>query len=113
MRPKLAIQRAPAPRPEEAPGLACSDVETYELPCADGLMAAGIALMTAFAQPASNACQPPAKLRLLLARKIVSHLEVMGRHPAIQAPLRQVLAQARVHWLQVLQSELAAQPHVL
>lgn len=68
------------------------------LPCPEALLAGTLALMTSWADPCPNARLEPARLRPLLARKLVSNLALMSQHPAFSAPLRQVLAQAQRRW---------------
>jgi hypothetical protein len=78
-----------------------------EHPCPQGLIAANVALMTAYAQPAAGARVDAASQRRLVARKIVSNLSCLRQHPLLSAPLRQVMAQAHERWHE-LAAELAA-----
>lgn len=71
------------------------------LPCPEALLAGTLALMTSWADPCPHARVEPARLRPLLARKLVSNLALMSQHPAFSAPLRQVLAQAQRRWAEL------------
>lgn len=73
-------------------------------PCLQGLIAANVALMTAYANPAPDARLCAEAQRRLLARKVVSNLFFLREHPLLSPGLRQVMANAHQHW-----AELAAQ----
>lgn len=68
-------------------------------PCVQGLIAANVALMTAYANPAPGATVDLAGQRRLLARKLVSNLSFLREHPLLSPALRQVMAHAHQHWL--------------
>ena len=87
--------QAEASEPESA---AAGERRDAALPCPEALLAGTLALMTSWADPCPNARLAPARLRPLLARKLVSNLALMSQHPAFSAPLRQVLAQAQGRW---------------
>ena len=70
-------------------------------PCALALIAANVALMSAYANPTHGAGPDGAGHRALLARKVVSNLGLLQQHPALPPALRQVMANAHDHWLQV------------
>jgi hypothetical protein len=67
-------------------------------PCVQGLIAANVALMTAYANPAPGARVNPEAQRRLLARKVVSNLFFLREHPLLSPPLRQVMDHALRHW---------------
>ena len=69
-----------------------------ELPCAIGLLAATLALMTGHAAPEPAARVDPGTLQRLTARKIVSNLFFLQRHPALPPALRQVAARLHGRW---------------
>lgn len=69
-----------------------------ELPCAAGLLAATLALMTGHAAPEPGARVDADTLRCLTARKIASHLRVLQQHPGLPPGLRQVAAQLQARW---------------
>lgn len=76
---------------------------THEIPLAhdEALLAATLALMTAYAGPPHDARVDAATLRCLMARKIVLTLERLRAHPALSDGLRQVVATAQGHWAQL------------
>lgn len=73
--------------------------DTAAYPCVQGLIAANVALMTAYAHPAPDARLDAEAQRRLLARKVVSNLFFLCEHPLLSPGLRQVMANARQHWL--------------
>jgi hypothetical protein len=75
-------------------------------PCVQGLIAANVALMTAYANPAPDARVQASAQRLLMARKIVSNLFFLREHPLLSPALRQVMAHAHQRWL-----DIARAPH--
>ncbi len=81
--------------------------DQIETPCAFGLLAATVALMTRYADPAPDATVDIDKMRNLLARKIVSNLFFLQHHPSVPPSFGQVMAQAREHW-----AGIARQPGV-
>lgn len=72
--------------------------DQLETPCAFGLLAATVALMTRYADPAPDAKVDIDKMRDLLARKIVSNLFFLQHHPSVPPGFSHVMAQARRHW---------------
>lgn len=98
-------------RPEAGADLTESD--TPDLPCAQALLAAVVALMSAYANPAPDTRQDLAVHRRLLARKVVSNLFFLRQHPAVPAPLRQVMAQATSHWAVLAEGPVATTPVAL
>lgn len=91
---------------------ATTDAEDAEAgasyPCVQGLIAANVALMTAYANPAPDARVDLVSQRRLLARKVASNLFFLREHPLLSPALRQVMAQAHQHW--VLLAAAAAAP---
>ena len=71
------------------------------LPCEQALLAATLALMTAYARPAEDARLDADGQRQLMARKIVSNLFFLREHPALGAGMRQVVTRMHGHWLQL------------
>ena len=86
--------------------LSAPDVD--ELPSIDALIAGTVALMTTWADPCPHAPLPPADLRRLVARKVVSNLFFLQHHPLLSPPLRQSLAHAHARWVGLAHAE---QPH--
>ncbi|MFN3295919.1 hypothetical protein [Caldimonas sp.] len=60
--------------------------EEHELPCAEGLLAASLALMIGYADPAACPGHRP-----LLARKISDNLAALCEHPLLNPNFRTVL----------------------
>lgn len=73
------------------------------LPCAIGLLAATMALMTGHADPAPGAKVDAATLQRLTARKIVSNLFFLQQHPGLPPGLRQVARQLHARWVSLAQ----------
>lgn len=69
------------------------------MPCAVGLLAGTLALMTAHASPEPTARVDAVTQRRLMARKIVSNLFFLQHHPDAPPPLRQVAANMHERWL--------------
>lgn len=69
------------------------------MPCAVGLLAGTLALMTAHASPEPTARVDSVTQRRLMARKIVSNLFFLQHHPDAPPPLRQVAANMHARWL--------------
>lgn len=70
-----------------------------DLPCAAGLMAATLALMTAWAEPEPGDRCEAARLRTLFARKLACNLSQLREHPDIAHPLQQVIARLHQRWV--------------
>jgi hypothetical protein len=85
-----------------------SDAEAPDLPCAQALLAAVVALMSAYANPAPDTRLDLVVHRRLLARKVVSNLFFLRQHPGVPAPLRQVMAQAADHWAVLAEGSVAS-----
>jgi hypothetical protein len=75
----------------------CHDVP--DTPCWLALTAGAMALMSAYANPRSDlpACEA-ARLRSLVACKLLSNLDLLLEHPHAPPPLRQVAAHVHAHW---------------
>ena len=78
--------------------------ESYDLPCAEALLAGSLALMTGHAQ---SDC---ARQRHLMARKIRSNLFFLAQHPGVNGPFRTVLQRMHEHWDQLVQAHPAEPP---
>lgn len=70
-------------------------------PCAGGLLAGTLALMTCCVEPEPGT----APQRALLARKIVSNLDALREHPDLPRGMRLVIARLYARW-----SEMALRP---
>lgn len=80
----------------------CMDTDAPEaeaLPSIDALIAGTVALMTTWADPCPHAPLPPADLRRVVARKVVSNLFFLQHHPLLSPLLRQSLAHAHARWV--------------
>jgi hypothetical protein len=83
------------------------------LPCAVGLIAATMSLMTMHSMPeaaADGAAADAATLRRLIERKIVSNLLFLQQHPDLPPGLRQVACQLRQRWAQPVAEGADAAP---
>jgi hypothetical protein len=69
--------------------------EEHELPCAEGLLAASLALMTGYADP--RACP---RHKPLLARKVSENLAALCEHPLLNPNFRAVLWGLGQRWQQ-------------
>lgn len=86
------------PSREPADEAEAADDGEASYPCVQGLIAANVALMTAYANPAPQARVDAETQRRLLARKVVSNLFFLREHPLLSPALRQVMAHAHQHW---------------
>lgn len=64
----------------------------YELPCAEALLGATMAVMTAHAQACCD------QRRALLAQKAASGLAALAEHPAFSPGFRTAAGDLREHW---------------
>jgi hypothetical protein len=71
------------------------DDPSSALPCAGGLLAGTLALMTGWAE-----CSDGAR-RVLMARKIASNLFFLREHPQLPGGLRLVVAKVHAHWVEL------------
>lgn len=69
-----------------------------ELPSERALLAATLALMSAYAQPVASGRTEPATQRRLVAHKVVINLGLLLDHPALDAAMQGVLRQVHRHW---------------
>ncbi len=87
------------------------------LPCAGGLIAGTLALMTCWAAPEPNERASEAQQRALMARKIVSNLYFLREHPDVAPAMRQVIGKVHERWVRMAQTlpcaEIAAQAAAL
>lgn len=77
------------------------DPDDIPSPTVDALVAANVALMTAWADPAADARVDAATQRLLIARKVVANLRALRRHAHLSPALRAVMGNAQLHWVAV------------
>ena len=75
------------------------DPDEPNLPCAGGLLAGTLALMTCWAAPERSAHASEAQQRLLMARKIASNLYFLREHPDVGSGMRQVIGKVYERWL--------------
>jgi hypothetical protein len=88
------------------------DIAAPALPCAGGLIAGTLALMTCWAAPEAAAPVSAQHQRALMARKIVSNLYFLREHPDLAPGLRQVIGKVHQRWLLLAQAlPPAAEPH--
>lgn len=78
---------------------AASADDGIALPCDQALLAATLALMTAYANPCPAARVDAATQRRLMARRIVSNLFFLREHPALGPGMRQVVGAVHGHWV--------------
>jgi hypothetical protein len=74
------------------------------LPCAGGLIAGTLALMTCWAAPERSATATDEEQRALMARKIASNLFFLREHPELAPGLRQVIGKVHERWLLIAQA---------
>jgi hypothetical protein len=88
-----------------------TDLEDQQpaLPCAGGLIAGTLALMTCWASPEPHATATEEEQRALMARKIVSNLFFLREHPDVAPGLRTVVAKVHQRWL-LLAPHMTAMP---
>jgi hypothetical protein len=72
------------------------ETEEFEMPAADAVLAATLALMTGYGQALQAALNP--EHRLLMGAKIVRNLALLADHPQLSAGLRQVLERLQQRW---------------
>lgn len=78
------------------------------IPCAFGMLAATMALMTGHAAPEPGARVDADTLRRLTARKVVSNLFFLRQHPALPPGMRRVLDRLHGQWLPLAQPDAAS-----
>jgi hypothetical protein len=74
------------------------------LPCAGGLIAGTLALMTCWAAPESHQPASEEQQRRQMARKIVSNLHVLRQHPDVAPALRLVIGKVQARWMALAQA---------
>jgi hypothetical protein len=79
------------------------------LPCAAGLIAGTLALMTCWAAPEPGARASHEEQRALMARKIASNLYFLREHPDLAPGMRQVVGKAHQRWLLLAQAQPRAE----
>jgi hypothetical protein len=75
------------------------DTDEPTLPCAGGLLAGTLALMTCWAAPEPTRHASKEEQRALMARKIASNLFFLREHPDIAPGMRQVIGKVHQRWL--------------
>ena len=84
------------------------DDDSTPLPCCAALLAGTLALMTAHARSDALCSESDTAQRRLIARKIVSNLSCMHKHPGLLPGLRQVAANMHAHWVPLAACEAVA-----
>lgn len=95
-------RQAPVPIFEEA-------ADTGATPCAEGMLAATLALMTGFAEHCARpeAARARPAVPRLLAAKAASNLFFLAGNPALSEPMRATLWRLRSHWEALEQARAA------
>lgn len=75
------------------------DTDIRALPCASGLIAGTLALMTCWAAPEPGAAATEEQQRALMARKIASNLYLLREHPGIAPGMRRVIDKVHERWV--------------
>jgi hypothetical protein len=81
------------------------DTSPPALPCAGGLIAGTLALMTCWAAPERSAHANADQQRALMARKIASNLYFLREHPDVAPGLRQVIGKVHERWVLLAQRQ--------
>lgn len=81
------------------------------LPCAGGLIAGTLALMTCWAAPERSATATVEQQRALMARKIASNLFFLREHPDVAPGLRRVVGKVHERWLSIAQAPPLSTEH--
>jgi hypothetical protein len=77
-------------------------------PCAGGLLAGTLALMTGWAAPERSVHCSDSQQRALMARKIASNLYFLREHPDVAPGLRRVIGKLHQRWVLLAQALPAA-----
>jgi hypothetical protein len=104
----MSRQAIPIPPVDDA------DAKETRAPCAEGMLAATLALMTGFAEHCAHpeiASAKPAVPRLLAA-KAASNLFFLAGNPALSEPMRATLWRLRAHWEALEQGRTPEAPEV-
>ncbi len=86
------------------------DDDTAPRPCAGGLLAGTLALMTCWVAPEPEAKVDAQQQRSLMARKVVSNLFFLRDHPDIGPGLQQVVARLHQRWIMIAQDATITTP---
>jgi len=87
------------------------DDDTAPRPCAGGLLAGTLALMTCWAAPEPEA-KVDAQQRALIARRVVSNLFFLRSHPDVGPGLQQVVGRLHERWILIAHDAGHATPPV-
>jgi hypothetical protein len=79
-------------------------------PCAGGLLAGTLALMTCWAAPEPEADVGAKQQRSLIARKVVSNLFFLRDHPDVGPGLQQVIGRLHQRWILIAQDAAITAP---
>jgi hypothetical protein len=86
------------------------DDTAAQRPCAGGLLAGTLALMTCWAAPEPEAKVDAQKQRSLIARKVVSNLFFLRDHPDVGPGLQQVVGRLHQRWVLIAQDAAITAP---
>jgi hypothetical protein len=86
------------------------DDDTPPRPCAGGLLAGTLALMTCWAAPEAGAKVDARAQRALIARKVVSNLFFLRDHPDVGPGLQQVVGRLHQRWILLAQDAAITAP---
>lgn len=86
------------------------DDDTPPRPCAGGLLAGTLALMTCWAAPEPGAKVDALEQRSLIARKVVSNLFFLRDHPDVGPGLQQVVGRLHQRWILIAQDAAITAP---
>lgn len=86
-------------RMRTAPARDTHEIEEYELPCSEAVLAGTLALMTGYSQ-ALQAERDPAQ-RLLLSLRIAHNLERLAGQAGLSAPFRALSGKLATLWQQM------------
>lgn len=84
--------------------------DTAPRPCAGGLLAGTLALMTCWAAPEPEAKVDAQQQRSLMARKVVSNLFFLRNHPDIGPGLQQVVGRLHQRWVLIANDAAISAP---
>jgi hypothetical protein len=84
--------------------------DTAARPCAGGLLAGTLALMTCWAAPEPEAKVDAQRQRSLIARKVVSNLFFLRDHPDVGPGLQQVVGRLHQRWVLIANEAAVSAP---
>jgi hypothetical protein len=84
--------------------------DTAPRPCAGGLLAGTLALMTCWAAPEADAKVGAPQQRSLIARKVVSNLFFLRDHPDVGPGLQQVVERLHQRWVLIANDAAVSVP---